>query len=184
MIPPVAARRVIDVFIRAREGIGVPIISTFFGIIIRMFSTTMPRPTSVRSFRVRRQPSVSRAPRLRGQVLEASDEASLTSFAEQHLADSYRSTFAPGALLEHLHALRAVARGASGGVMVRRDESGDLIVTLEGARTASVRVALDDEGAITKLTLAESEPEAAAPELGRPAEHSTELGTNLMAGDG
>ncbi len=96
-------------------------------------------------------------------MLAASDEASLTSFAERNLAASYRSGFAPGKLLEHLRALRAATRGTSGGLMVRREDSGDLILELEGERRANVRLALDGDFAITKLQLDDSQSEAAPP---------------------
>ena len=87
-------------------------------------------------------------------MLEAQDESSLDGFAEEHLAAPYRASFAAGKLSEHLRALRVATADTSGNVMVQRDESGDLLIELEGARKAAVRVALDAEGKITKLELA------------------------------
>ena len=58
-------------------------------------------------------PAVRNAVRAVVRMLEAGDEATLASFAEEHLAPAYRASFAAGALLDHLRALRASTQGAT-----------------------------------------------------------------------
>jgi CubicO group peptidase (beta-lactamase class C family) len=115
-------------------------------------------------------------------MLEANDEASLTSFAEQRLAPTYRASFTPDALLEHLRGLRAGTQGATDTVMVERDEQG-LHVILGGdggQRSVSVGLAIDDAGAITRLEL---EPARTAAEAEGPPMSWDDLAKSFSAAE-
>ncbi|MES2306548.1 MAG: serine hydrolase domain-containing protein [Gemmatimonadota bacterium] len=88
-------------------------------------------------------------------MLRASDDASLATFAADHLAPSYRTSFAGDALTRHLRSLRDAARGHLDGVGVERGDDDVLILMLGGEQGVKVRLALGDGGKVTRLELAQ-----------------------------
>lgn len=91
-------------------------------------------------------------------VLAATDAASISRFAEEHLTPAYRDSFGPGELVRHFQALREAARGTTSNRSLRRDDD-DLLLTLEGERRATFRLLLTPSAAIAKLELAPNPPE-------------------------
>ena len=96
-------------------------------------------------------------------MLEATDDASLKTFADEHFAPAYRASFGPDALMAHLKSLRAAVGGRIGGVRVERVEEG-LRLEIEGAKEAAFALKLDDAGKILKLDLVQNAAAASSPD--------------------
>ncbi|HEX4824101.1 MAG TPA: serine hydrolase domain-containing protein [Candidatus Polarisedimenticolaceae bacterium] len=96
-------------------------------------------------------------------MLEGTDDASLKSFADEHLSPAYRASFGPDALMAHLKSLRAAVGGQIGGLRVERAEDG-LRLMIQGAKEATFALKLDDAGRVALLDLVPGEAKPPSPE--------------------
>jgi CubicO group peptidase (beta-lactamase class C family) len=104
---------------------------------------------------------------VRGRAIEGmvagAGEESLQQFIDLHLATEYSDCFAPGALLEHLRAIRAECKGFGGVLFEPTMDGGTRIIFLQESRQASLvfRLQPDPPGRIVALDL---EPGRRAPD--------------------
>ena len=101
------------------------------------------------------------SPRVRAAVqgieamLTSRNDSALDAFAQNSLAESYRTSFRGDSLRRHLNSLRG-AVGRVGSVQVRRD-SAWFYLELDGQRKSTIRFSLDEPGRITSLALMAAE---------------------------
>jgi CubicO group peptidase (beta-lactamase class C family) len=95
-------------------------------------------------------------------LMGSSGDEPLQQFAVDHLAPSYRDSFGPGKLLEHLRAVRAAAPHP-GGLMVRPGDDGTLHVhflAMAGAADIALKMQADAPYLITSLEVEGTTPQA------------------------
>lgn len=86
-------------------------------------------------------------------MLITQDDAALTKFANEALAESYRKSFSEAALLTHLRGLRDAAKGHIGAVAVRPSPDGSLVISLDEGRGPRIKLVPGPGGLLTALEL-------------------------------